>query len=688
MPMLEDVVYAVDYETYYAKDYSLRTMPTRAYVYHELFDAYLVAVAGSDGFKWVGHPKDFNWAMLEGKVVLHHNASFDALVSKRLVELGVIPDIKFAAIHDTADLAAFLQYPRALKDYAKFVLGMRDLADAGKKAREKMKGLPASELANDPEILEYATNDVRICLHLWQTDSHQWPVEERQLSRLNREACFRGVAVDVEYVEACYSRLAAKLYDAGRAIPWDWPEGKTPLARRQIIDRCENTITLARPLTEEERAEVVNVPEVSDKIELALMKLWKRQLAAERLDPGLVPEFSRVRVTLSADTNDWVVSFYMWYPASFAKDDEDCMRWEDTFADQYEWIRAVRDWRRINTLLGRVKHLRDYTFSGIYYPQIKYFGARTGRFSGDGMFNMLNMPRAEMFCDLDADKKPIPNTGCDLRKCFVARPGHKLVMSDYAQIEARALVAVVNDEKLLTQLRNGMSIYEAHARATMGWTGGVLKKENPMLYQLAKARVLGAGYGCGAGKFAVVASLLTGGEVTLTHAQAKETIEAYRASNPGIVSLWKKLDAKIRAAGAQQSDLCTLRLHSGRELRYWKPRFRIPKSEEGAKEPPKPQLMAMFAKGDPGSYRKAYGGLLTENCIQALCRDILRDGWISLAEKGYEHNVLWTIYDEFVGELPEDHPVEEWEKAILDVRDWAKFIPIAIESNVGPHYMK
>lgn len=422
--MTDKIVYALDYETHYTKDYSLKVLPTRAYVYHDEFHAYMLAVASNDGYTWVGDPKDFDWDRIKDQIVIHHNAQFDALVTQRLVELGIIPDVKPAAIHDTADLAAYLQHPRALKDHAKFVWGLTDIAEKGAKARSRMATMASDELATDPEILEYATMDAKLSLRLWQEFSDEWPEEERELSRLNREACFRGIAVDTTYIEEACTRMAHKLFDAERAIPWDWTGKKTPLSRNRIIEHCNKV--------------------------------------------GI------------------------WYPASFAQGDEDCMRWEDEFAEKYPWVKAIRDWRRINMLYAKIKHLRDYSYGGTFYPQFKYFGARTGRFSGDGKFNLQNLPRNEMFCDVDDSGKEIPGTGCDLRRCFIARTGHKLAMIDYAQIEARALVAVVNDEKMLPKLREGMSIYEAHARATMGWTGGELKKENKDLYQLAKARCLSA----------------------------------------------------------------------------------------------------------------------------------------------------------------------------------------------------
>lgn len=663
--MREDIVWAVDYETHYTKDYSLKILPTRTYVYHDDFHAYLVAVSNSAGFAWVGAPSEFDWSLLEGQVVLHHNAQFDALVTQRLVEDGVIPATKFSAVHDTADLARFIQHPPALKDFARKIWGLTDIEAAGKKAREKMAQASDADLMHDPEILEYATNDAKLTVRLWQEFSDKWPDEERALSRLNREACFRGVAVDVAYVEQCCERLAQRLFDAERSIPWDWEDKKTPLARTKIIQHCESTIEHERPLSDIEARFYLNKV---DGGEPALARLWKREGFRHLVDP-----FSRFEIFVSPTTNKLCARFFMWYPTSFAIGDEDCEIWEQRYAEPYPWVRAIRDWRRVNMLYQKVKHLRDNTFDGIYYPQIKYFGSRTGRFSGDGKFNMQNLPREEMFCE---DGKP--GTGCDLRRCFIARPHHKLAMIDYAQIEARALVASVGDEALVSQLRSGMSIYEAHARATMNWTGGKLKDENPELYRLAKARVLGLGYGCGRVKFVIVAKLLAG--LDLTVEEARVIVDDFRARNPGIVSLWAKLDQKVRFFGAAQADECSLPLHSGRSLHYWSPRFRETKTQRGE------QLMAMFSKNDPSSYRKAYGGLLTENCIQGLCRDILRDGWISLDKAGFK--VLWTIHDEYVVELPEEQDVAEAEAVLLKLPEWAKFIPVEVESTVGQHYTK
>ena len=69
--------FAIDYETYYDKECSIRTLGVLGYFSHPNFDAYMVSVVGTEGTNFVGHPKEFDWSLLDGNVVLSHNASFD-----------------------------------------------------------------------------------------------------------------------------------------------------------------------------------------------------------------------------------------------------------------------------------------------------------------------------------------------------------------------------------------------------------------------------------------------------------------------------------------------------------------------------------------------------------------------------------------------------------------------------------
>jgi hypothetical protein len=661
-------IFAVDFETYYDKEYSLKVMPTWAYVYDRRFDAYLVSVAGPDGHLWVGPPSEYDWTKLEGAVLLHHNASFDGLVLRRLMEEGRVPKFEPAATYDTADLAAYLAMPRALKEFAKAIWHEDEVSATGDRVRSLMQGRSAAELQADPEVVRYAANDALLCLRLWNEFGDQWPAHEREISRLNREAGWRGFAVDREYVERCVAHLSDLVFEAGRKIPWDWQGRKTPLSRNRIIEHCESTVVEDRPLTPEEiavGADAVLLPE-----DALLAAHWDRVR-------GLAPK-DHSRFEIYERGGALRVRKFMWYPSSFAQDDDECARWEDEFGDTHEWIGALRTWRKAHTLLGKFQHLLDYSPDGIFHYSKKYFGASTGRFSGSGGFNMENMPRGELFGRTDERGETVPGTGADLRRCFVARPGHTLCISDYAQVEARALVATVGDEKMLPDLRAGMSIYEAHARATMGWTGGVLKDEDDRLYRLAKARCLGAGYGAGAAKFVLVAWLMA--RLKLTPAESQQAIDAFRASNPKILRLWSLLDRALREAATKKVPVWNLKMHSGRSIPYWNPRFRK-NPETGYTE-----IVYEAVRNVPRSRRYIYGAKCVENFMQGLCRDVLADAWLRLDRAGYR--VLLTAHDEFVIELAEGQTLEEAERLILDAPDWAKFLPLAVESKLSAHYLK
>ena len=81
------MTYAIDFETYYDKDYSLTNMSPWDYVHDRRFDAYLVSVHG-ENLDYVGPPGEFDWKKLAGADIVAHNIAFDGLVLRRLIELG------------------------------------------------------------------------------------------------------------------------------------------------------------------------------------------------------------------------------------------------------------------------------------------------------------------------------------------------------------------------------------------------------------------------------------------------------------------------------------------------------------------------------------------------------------------------------------------------------------------------
>jgi DNA polymerase len=336
-------------------------------------------------------------------------------------------------------------------------------------------------------------------------------------------------------------------------------------------------------------------------------------------------------------------------PESLAKDDPDCIAWEDEFGQKYPWVGAMRDWRRSNIMFLRLQTIKERLLPDGSFPYtIKYFGAHTGRFAGDGGFNMQNMPRGE-------------NMGVDLRSLFLPRPGKKMVVADLAQIEARITLYLAGDTATLKEIAKGISVYEAHAIRTMGWdrSKGDLKKVDPEFYRLAKARVLGLGFGCGHIKFKELAKMMC--DLDITPEQAKQAVMDFRQTNPLITRLWNKLhrDYTWSRGGNYQMEL-----PSGRTITYHDVRT----DRDGT-----------TAVTEIGSPRRThfFGGKLMENAVQATARDVFVEGMDRLARKGIPN--LFHAHDEYVTEVDKDFDKEDIRQEIIKAPEWLEGCPLDAE---------
>lgn len=226
--------FAVDFETYYDKDCSIRTLGPLGYFSHPDFDAYMVSVVGDEGTEFVGHPKDFDWQILKGNRVLSHNASFDETLYFFGVDKGWWERVKFLEWFCTADMAAYCGLPRALKGAASVALG----TEVDKETRDNMKGKQWESMPKDfkKEVSEYALKDSELCLNLWVKMKSYWPETERQISNLNRRGLQRGIPIDVDLLKEQREQISQRLFDAENTIPWI---GEAPtLSRKAFNEEC------------------------------------------------------------------------------------------------------------------------------------------------------------------------------------------------------------------------------------------------------------------------------------------------------------------------------------------------------------------------------------------------------------------------------------------------------------------
>jgi len=235
-------IFALDFESYYDKECSIKTYGPVGYFAHPQFDAYMVSVVGNEGTSYVGHPKEFNWSLLNDNIVLSHNASFDETLFLYGVSQNWWDNCEPAEWHCTADLAAYCKLPRSLKGSTGVLFDIK----VDKSTRDNMSGKKWSEMDEEfkEEVSEYALKDSVLCLKLWESLSDKWPESERQISIVNRKIVQTGIPIDTALLEEQLVTIKESLFEAEENIPW---VGDKPLLSRAAFDAQCRLVGLEPP---------------------------------------------------------------------------------------------------------------------------------------------------------------------------------------------------------------------------------------------------------------------------------------------------------------------------------------------------------------------------------------------------------------------------------------------------------
>ncbi len=143
------------------------------------------------------------------------------------------------------------------------------------------------------------------------------------------------------------------------------------------------------------------------------------------------------------------------------------------------------------------------------HTEFKQLGAATGRLSSNSP-NLQNTPvRTEQ--------------GREIRRAFVAEPGHRLLSADYSQIELRILAHVTQDPALLETFRRDLDIHAATAARLFGVP---LQQVTKNQRRIAKTTVFGTIYGISA--FGLAA------RTDLSRDEAQRLINGLFETYPGI----------------------------------------------------------------------------------------------------------------------------------------------------------
>jgi DNA polymerase len=129
-----------------------------------------------------------------------------------------------------------------------------------------------------------------------------------------------------------------------------------------------------------------------------------------------------------------------------------------------------------------------------------------------------------------------------------------------------------------------------------------------------------------------------------------------------------------------------VKLPSGRYIHYFSPRLVKKKKFDKLQE-----CLCYTAYDSKGAQEKdLYGGLITENIVQAVARDLLLSGMTNAEIAG--GTVTMTIHDEIVCEVPLDSPftVDVLSKCMTELPEWASGLGFVLEAECweGLYYKK
>ena len=270
----------------------------------------------------------------------------------------------------------------------------------------------------------------------------------------------------------------------------------------------------------------------------------------------------------------------------------------------------------------------------------QFYGAnRTGRWAGR-LIQLQNLPQNHL-PDLEHARaivrsgdydcvemlyEDVPDTLSQLiRTAFIPKDGCKFIVSDFSAIEARVIAWMAGESWRQEVFASGGDIY--CASASQMFKVPVEKHGiNGHLRQKGKIAELALGYGGSVGVLKAMGAL----EMGLTEDELYPLVEAWRQTNPNIVSFWWDVDRAAMEAVKFRHEADTHGIHfeyksgmlfitlpSGRKLAYVKPK--IGTNKFGG------QCITYEGVGGTKKWERleTYGARLVENIVQATSRDIL-----------------------------------------------------------------
>jgi DNA polymerase-1 len=304
----------------------------------------------------------------------------------------------------------------------------------------------------------------------------------------------------------------------------------------------------------------------------------------------------------------------------------------------HELPRLVLEWRGLHKLKSTyidALPLLVHPQTGRVHTCFNQAVAATGRLSSSDP-NLQNIPiRTEL--------------GRQIRRAFVAAPGHVLISADYSQIELRVLAHLADEDALIEAFRTGVDIHDRTALKVFGPSPGLDAHE---LRRRAKI----VNYALLYGKTAFTLAK----DIGVTREAAQAFIDAYFAGYPKVRAYIDQMLLRARESGVVKTMFGRRRLV--------------------------PELNSRN-----GQIRAAAERVTVNMPIQGTAADILKKAMIALhaalPQRGLRTRMILTVHDELLFEAPTDEAgraaelVREQMEGVVSLK-----VPLTVDVGTGENW--